>query len=384
MTASFYPPYHLGGDATHVKYLAEALVKEGHEVHVLASLDAYRLKNGTINKKEEHNGVKVHWLKAPSGKKEIILNYTFGTQKYTLDFFKNLVKTEKFDVVHHHNISLLGYNILKKQGKYRNLYTAHDYWLICPKYDLFRFGKICSGPALSKCIACCIGHKKPYQPFRRKNAFRDAISDIDVIIAPSKYMQKTLKSNGIKNKIVQIYNFVPEPPKRLKNVPYSDYYLFVGVLDTHKGIIPLLDTFKRIPNKKLIIIGKGRLQKQVETVARHHKNIFYLGFKPREETLAYMKHANALILPSIWAENNPLTIIEGLSIGTPTIGSNAGGIPEIIRMTDDRLLFTKETEIIKLLSVYPKRNNLIKQFKQHFLIQIYLKNYYSLIKYENT
>ena len=46
---SFYPPYHLGGDATHVKYLAEELAKKGHEVHVLYSLDAYQIKRKNFN-----------------------------------------------------------------------------------------------------------------------------------------------------------------------------------------------------------------------------------------------------------------------------------------------------------------------------------------------
>ena len=44
MVSTFYPPYHLGGDAIHVKYLADELSKAGHEVHVIHSLDAYNLK----------------------------------------------------------------------------------------------------------------------------------------------------------------------------------------------------------------------------------------------------------------------------------------------------------------------------------------------------
>ena len=44
MTSTFYPPYHIGGDAVHVKYLAEELAKRGHEVHILHSIDAYNVK----------------------------------------------------------------------------------------------------------------------------------------------------------------------------------------------------------------------------------------------------------------------------------------------------------------------------------------------------
>lgn len=350
MTNSFYPPYHVGGACTQSKYLAEALVKEGHEVHVLASLDSYRMKYKFTKKTEEHNGVKVHWLESPRGKFEPILNYTFGTQKYTYDYFKRLVKTEKFDVVHHHNISLLGYKILKKIGNYKNIYTAHDYWLICPKYDYFRFGKICTVKSPANCVACCTLHKKPYQLFRHSAAFKKSINDIDTIIAPSQFMKNELKKGGIQNKIIQLYNFVPEPPKKLLKVPYTDYFLFVGQLEHHKGLVQLIDTFKELPDKNLIIIGKGSMLKYVETAAKENKNILYLGFKSRIETLSLMHYANALILPSIWGENNPMTVIEAMSVGTPTIGSDKGGIPELVSLIDKRLIFHNKQELANCLN----------------------------------
>src|SRR3989344_6602223 len=75
ITNSFYPPYHVGGDATHCKYLAEALVQEGHEVHVIFSYDAYALKKAYGQKEENWNGVKVHKIKSPLKKLEPILNY---------------------------------------------------------------------------------------------------------------------------------------------------------------------------------------------------------------------------------------------------------------------------------------------------------------------
>src|SRR2546430_12299608 len=53
MTAAFYPPYHLGGDANHVRYLAEALVAQGHEVHVEYSPAALALKRG---RPDTHDG----------------------------------------------------------------------------------------------------------------------------------------------------------------------------------------------------------------------------------------------------------------------------------------------------------------------------------------
>ena len=142
MTNSFYPPYHVGGADTHVKYFAEELVKEGHEVHVLFSMDAFKMKRHFEKKPFNSKGVIVHPMESPIGKAEPVLNYTIATQSYTSNYFRKLVQKMDFDVVHHHNISLLGNGILEKAGKYRNYYTAHDYWLVCPKFYFFYFLKM--------------------------------------------------------------------------------------------------------------------------------------------------------------------------------------------------------------------------------------------------
>ena len=62
MTTSFYPPYHLGGDAVHVYYLANELAKIGHEVHVIHSIDAYNLKRSTSPSNDfDNHEIVWHW-----------------------------------------------------------------------------------------------------------------------------------------------------------------------------------------------------------------------------------------------------------------------------------------------------------------------------------
>lgn len=374
-TTSFFPPYHVGGDATHVKYLAEALAKEGHDVHVMFSIDAYKLKRKEQPEMPKSwNDVKVHIIEAPSGKLEPIFNYIFGTQKYTYNFFKRLIEKEKFDVIHHHNISLLGYGILKKIGNYKNIYTAHDYWLICHKYDYFKFGKICNKRT---CFTCTLAHRNPYLFHRLGKNFKNALNDIDLIISPSKFMKTELKKY-LDNKIEVIYNFVPEAPKKLPHIQHKDYFLFVGQLEKHKGILELIEIFKEIPNKKLLIVGEGSLSNKIKKIIKKCNNVKYLEWKSREEVLAFMKNANALILPSKWGENMPMVIIESLSVGTSTIATNVGGISEITKKVDSNLLFEiddfkKLIETIKNFKRKISRKKIIKIFKENYSIKIYNK-----------
>src|SRR2546428_6865079 len=69
MTAAFYPPYHLGGDANHVRYLAEALAAQGHEVHVEYSPAALALKRGRPDLDDAGDGgVVPHPIQAATGR----------------------------------------------------------------------------------------------------------------------------------------------------------------------------------------------------------------------------------------------------------------------------------------------------------------------------
>ncbi len=59
-------------------------------------------------------------------------------------------------------------------------------------------------------------------------------------------------------------------------------------------------------------------------------NVEFLGFRKGEELFGYIRDASFVLVPSEWYENNPLTIVEAYSSGKPVIGSNIGGIPELI------------------------------------------------------
>ncbi len=374
-TTSFYPPYHVGGDAVHVKYLSEALAEEGHEVHVLHSMDAYNLSRKE-KRDSEKSKVIVHTLRSPLGKLEPLLNYSIGSRRHTIKSFKELIKEEKFDVVHHHNVSLLGYNILRKIGDYKNLYTAHDYWLICHKYDLIQNKNICEN---KKCFSCCVKNKKVYQFFRNSSKFKDCLMDIDTIITPSKFMANRLQEKFTNTKVIN--NFVPEHKTNNRNI--EDYFVYAGVLLKCKGVMNLVKVFSQI-NKKLLIIGTGDLEKTLKKLKM--KNIEVLGFKEQKEFFPLIASAQALIVPSVWLENNPLIALESLSLGTPVIGSNSGGIPEIVGKIDKKLIFNKDDlEQLKSIvlnfdrSKYPSKD-MKSIYKKYYSKKRFLGEYNKLIK----
>lgn len=386
MTSTFYPPYHIGGDAVHVKYLAEELASMGHEVHVFHSMDAYMVKKRSTLKcaRTESDEVYIHAFRTPLNASPYSA-YVLGTSPSILKKFRVLVKSVEPNIVHHHNVSLLGYGMLNKHGSYLNLYTPHDHWLICQQNNLY---ESCKNPL---CTLCAIRHRKPPQMWRYFAGFRKAVNSIDLMIAPSSYLRRVLlEQTSARLKSVVIPNFAPYPPIHVYKPDYSDYFLFVGVLEEHKGIMNLLKLFKKLENRieaKLVIVGRGSLQTCIQNFITRNslrKSVFFLGFVDNDTLYSLYRGARALVIPSFSLENSPLVALEALSVGTPAIASNSGGLSEIVSKIDRRLIFSNQTELENLLignsEIQFSRERLKEIYERDFSPRAYVTQYLEVIQ----
>jgi glycosyltransferase involved in cell wall biosynthesis len=384
MTSTFYPPYHIGGDAVHVKYLADELVKRGHEVHVLHSLDAYNVKKKKSPEKAESDDIFTHPVKTRFNFSSYAA-YAFGNSSAVNKEFESLVKQVKPDVVHHHNISLLGYDLLKKQGDYRNLYTAHDYWLICQQNNLLKNGKdICEH---STCFSCALKCKKTPQLWRHLKGFREAIQNIDILIAPSNYVRDKL-SEYLGIETITLPNFAPELPDATEPSGFSNFFLYAGVLERHKGVLDLVNAYKEARDEitaQLLIVGSGRLNDEIKQFVKRNGlegSVILLDWVDNNLLYRLLRDANALVIPSIWPENCPLIALEALSFGTPIIGSDKGGLPEIIKKIDSNLIFQSGAGLKDILTKLDK-NNLslpaLKTYEKYYSPEAYIKLYLKMV-----
>lgn len=389
-TTSFYPPYHVGGACVHVKYLAEELARRGHEIHVMHSMDAYRVKRGNklpSQNKKEFNNLHLHSLESPIKKFDPLAVYTLGYSPYVNNKFLEFVKAIAPDIVHHHNISLLGSSILQKKGSYLSLYTIHDYWLICPTSNLLKNKQeICQHKS---CFLCAIKSGRPPQLWRSVGNYKAAIQNIDLMIAPCRHVWRRL-SQEVHCKTVIIPNFVPAPPLSISPPEEGQYFLFVGMLEVHKGILNLLEIFKDLSIKKglkLVIVGDGSLRNKVtEFISKNslEKFIFYKGFVDTKQLYSLYRGASALIMPSIWPENAPLVALEAISVGTPVIACNNGGLPEIVEKIDKELMFNDFTELRNILLNFSEkrlsREGIKQIYDKYFSPKSYIDKYFRAIE----
>lgn len=328
LATTFYPPYHLGGDAVHVQQLAEALAARGHEVHVEFSPAAYRLKRGDRPAPPPRgNGVQVHAIPSPLGRAQPVAAHVMGRSGSVTRFHERLAKAVRPDVVHLHNISLLGLGVLRRPPGATMLYTAHDYWVLCPRSDLLRYGRNpCDKPT---CVSCALVSRRPPQLWRYGTRWR-GLPGLDCAIAPSRFMARAIAST-LSCSVVHLPNFTPDAnPAGVITEP-EDYYLFVGVVERHKGVLELAEAASGPGDWRVKVVGSGSLLRRIEELQRSGRGrIEVEGWVPGDRLRGLYRGARALLVPSLWDENAPLVAIEALSWGTPLLASRRGGLEELL------------------------------------------------------
>ncbi len=329
MVSTFYPPYHLGGDAVHVQYLAEALAERGHEVHVEFSPAAFRVKRlRSAPAAAEAGGlVHLHPLSRPSQLSSPAAAYLLGNSPAVGRRHARAVREIRPDVIHLHNISLLGLSVQAAPGACPLLYTAHDYWFRCPRSDLLKRGSApCDTPS---CLSCMIRSRR-IPPLWRGTEVAPRMDRVQAVIAPSRFM-KGLAETSFRCPVIHIPNFVPDGNPRGEVEPGSPYYLYVGVLERHKGLTDLAEAARRsLGTRRFILVGQGSLGPWLRSLANAGVPLEVHSGITREALSSLLKHAGAFLMPSIWYENAPLAAIEALSWGSPLLGTSLGGIPELM------------------------------------------------------
>ena len=337
LLSTHFPPYHLGGDAVFVQYLSEELARRGHEVHVLYNPAVYRLlRKGEKNKDAEEGttGVARHPLTASGGRYEPAIAMSFGWWGRAKAELDDLVNSLKPDVVHWHNTR----GFIGKPYSFSNsvsLFTVHDYTPVCPRSSLLRPGmKLCEEAKL--CALCCIRWRKPPHLWRlrRRRVIRP---DPGVkVIAPSEFLANRIGREGVAVHEV-LRNFVPDHGYDPSQKPReANTLVYLGLLEKHKGVHVLLDSFRRSYSKqgfKLLIVGDGSLREGLRLMVDKtgmNERVTITGYLGRQKVEDIRKKAAAQIVPSIWYENAPLTVLEAFSFGIPVIASDIGGLSEIV------------------------------------------------------
>jgi len=156
---------------------------------------------------------------------------------------------------------------------------------------------------------------------------------IEMFISPSQFLADQVIRSGIsRDRVINLSNFLTDVDTTVPNFQHQGYFTYIGRLSYEKGLFTLIDAFRLTPEARLRIAGDGPLKEQLMnyTVEKGIQNIDFLGHLNRSEIDKLLSNAMAIIIPSEWYENQPMTIIEAFAHGKPVIASNIGGIPEMV------------------------------------------------------
>jgi glycosyltransferase involved in cell wall biosynthesis len=350
MVSTYYPPNHVGGDAVMAEYLSTELARRGHEVEVFCSPRIREVvhKREPAKSRSSNDLVKVHEYAALLKRGEPALSYCLGLWGRARNRLQEISAALKPDVVHWHNTKAF---IARptRLGTERTVYTAHDYFAVCPKTHLIRHdGELCDRPR--QCQLCLLRSRKYPQIWRAGSRRVFSFPENSIIICPSEFMAKRLQADGVHNTHV-IRNFAPDRGIFAgdRTIP-KDTLTYVGIMEKHKGPHRLLEAFAASKTQQgfnLALVGEGSLRGTLLEQRRAQgivDRVSIPGFVEQTELDSILRRSAAVVVPSEWYENCPLVVLEAYSRSIPVVASSIGGLPEIVGDESGSILFEAGNE----------------------------------------
>lgn len=389
--------YHNGGSETYMFKLGEHLTKLNHEVQYFGMEHHERCVGNNAEQytanMDFHAGSKLSKLTYPI--KTIYSREAKSKITAVLNDFKP-------DVIHLNNFNFqltpsIIYAVRDYRKKVNNnvklIFTAHDYQLVCPNHMMHKpsTNENCEACVGGKFINCtknrcihgslaksAIGTLEGY--IYNKNKI---YSEIDALICCSEFMKSKITTNPLfSKKAVTLHNFIDK--KTPADKQKEDYVLYFGRFSSEKGINLLLDAVSKLPNIHFVFAGSGPLEDRINELP----NAENVGFKTGKELDELISRAKFSIYPSIWYENCPFSVMESISLGTPVIASDIGGIPELIDNGVTGMLFkagnsSALADCIEKLYNNTKLNNTLADnclSNKYLTIDDYADKYFEIIE----
>lgn len=254
------------------------------------------------------------------------------------------------DVAHvhciYHHLSPSVLPLLRERGVPVVL-TAHDLKIACPAYKMLNRGGVCErckggnlwNVVANRCVrdslAVSLLVAAESAVTRMLGLYRNNLARV---VVPSRfYEQKLIEWGWPKEKLVYIPNYV-DSRRHVPEYEPGQYLMYFGRLAPEKGV----DTLIRAAldaGISLKIAGTGPMEDELKALAQGHPNIEFLGFRSGQELWDLVRASRAVVLPSQWYENAPMSVLEAYALGKPVIGAAIGGIPEMLIEGETGMVF---------------------------------------------
>ena len=342
--SNLYPPYGRGGAERVVEQEAKALRALGHDVSIITA-EPVREDGGIDPRTTVEDGIRVHRFYPLNlffyG--EIGRHGAFARLLWHLWDLRNpssaravreLLDRERPDVVHTHNLKGLGFGIprvIRALGV-RHVHTLHDVQLAVPSGLIIKGRERAFGTAdpLSKAFAA---------------AARSIFGSPDVVLSPSRFLLRFYDERGFFPSSEKILLPNPAPAARpIGRAPSAETrFLFLGQIERHKGILLLIEAFRRLskdrPKIRLDVVGAGGATEEAMRAAGKDVRVVFYGKRIPAQFAEMFSKIDYAVLPSLCYENAPNVVVESFAYGVPVIAADIGGAAELVRQGENGLVF---------------------------------------------
>lgn len=392
-THQFFPR-SFGGVETYTLRLAQTLQRLGHTVLILTGEPITRSDLTVTIKTEIYEGVPVTRLEYDFLRRPVTLRAAYHDPLVT-DCIKEVLREWRPDVVHSTSLSFLMGGTIEAASvcAIPLVYTATDFVLMCRRGTYIkRDNTTCSIKEELRACAKCMGPHtfleqglawgysllpeqvapsalslaekalgKRADFVQAEASIQDRLaylpywrSKINHIMAPSSYMRDMMVLNDIPADKITVSPYgVEEPEGVLDKEPASVLrFGFIGRVITIKGVHVLLEAFATLPEwarqrAQLTIYGdinvpSDRYIQALKQKAAGQPQVNFAGRIDNASISQIYRHIDCLVVPSLWPENCPVTILEAQAHHTPVITSNVGSITDLIRHEDNGLIFANQ------------------------------------------
>lgn len=331
--SALFPPDIMGGAELCAYNLAHWLRGRGAEVGVLTTAKT----PDEAQDEQDIDGVKVWRVWMPRAYSAFNAARAKGWQKplwHLQDHFDprnrkivaRILKKFKPDHIHIHVLQGIGYNALIDiaESKIPTVFFLHDLGLACFRMGMFKNGRECT----KQCSLCRISSSFKARCIKQAPDMSFISPSLANLNTLAKYFPVTDKPHAV------IMNASRYP---LPTAPRTESdrvrLLFIGRLHATKGIDVLLTAATNLALKhafSLTVVGSGPDEAHLREAYGALPWCTFTGFITQQEISNRIVNSDVLCIPSIWAENSPGVVIQALGLGLPVIGSDKGGIPELV------------------------------------------------------
>ena len=238
----------------------------------------------------------------------------------------------------YHHISPSIFEVLKAEGV-PIVMTAHDLKLACPAYKMLNRGRVCErcrgggihNVLLNRCVKdSAVLSGLVFMETLVHRSFGLYRDKIDRLVTPSRFYRDKLVEWGWDAKRIA---YIPNCIDANQFTPWcheGNYFVYAGRLAPEKGLATLIRA-AALSRQRLVVAGTGPEEAALRHLAEDlGADVVFAGYLEKPELKRLIGEARALVLPSEWYENAPVSVLEAYALGRPVIGTQIGGIPELV------------------------------------------------------